>query len=63
METKHYAVDLHCHTTRSDGADTPRELIDHAAARGLKVIAITDHDICPPEEIMDGSESVKLTPG
>lgn len=61
METKHYAVDLHCHTTRSDGADTPRELIDHAAARGLKVIAITDHDICPPEEIMDGSESVKLT--
>ena len=46
-----YPVDLHCHTTRSDGADTPQQLIDHAADLGMKVIAITDHDIRPPKEI------------
>ena len=46
-----YPVDLHSHSTRSDGADTPQELIDHAAALGMKVLAITDHDIRPPMEI------------
>ena len=34
-----YPVDLHCHTTRSDGADTPQELIDRAAGLGMKVSA------------------------
>lgn len=46
-----YPVDLHSHSTRSDGADTPQELIEHAAALGVKVLAITDHDIRPPREI------------
>ena len=46
-----YPVDLHCHTTRSDGADTPQQLIDHAVELGMKVLAITDHDIRPPKEI------------
>ncbi|XCP85732.1 PHP domain-containing protein [Roseburia hominis] len=50
--TPNYPVDLHCHTTRSDGADTPLMLIDHAAELGMKVIAITDHDVRPPETIM-----------
>ena len=53
-----YPVDLHCHSTRSDGADTPQELIDHAAALGMKILAITDHDIRPPKEIRISS-SVK----
>lgn len=46
-----YLVDLHTHSTRSDGADTPQQLIDHAASLGMKIIAITDHDIRPPKEI------------
>jgi len=37
-------VDLHCHTTASDGALTPTELVARAAQMVLKVIAITDHD-------------------
>ena len=37
-------VDLHLHTTRSDGRLTPTELVRLAARRGLEVIAITDHD-------------------
>lgn len=52
-----YPVDLHCHTTRSDGADSPKELIDNAAIIGMRIIAITDHDIRPPKTIqVEGSE-------
>ncbi|MEU6574349.1 PHP domain-containing protein [Streptomyces sp. NPDC046805] len=37
-------IDLHCHSTASDGTDTPAELVRHAAAAGLDVVALTDHD-------------------
>ena len=37
-------VDLHLHTTASDGTLTPTALVRRAAARGLKYIAVTDHD-------------------
>ncbi|BBC93831.1 PHP domain-containing protein [Streptomyces griseofuscus] len=37
-------IDLHCHSTASDGTDRPAELVRHAAAAGLDVIALTDHD-------------------
>jgi len=36
--------DLHLHTTASDGRLNPSALVDLARARGLEVIAITDHD-------------------
>lgn len=37
-------VDLHLHTRASDGRLSPTELVDLAAARGVKVAAISDHD-------------------
>jgi len=37
-------IDLHTHTNRSDGTDTPRELINAAIIQGLNTIALTDHD-------------------
>jgi 3',5'-nucleoside bisphosphate phosphatase len=37
-------VDLHTHTTRSDGVLEPRELVSQAAAAGVRTLAITDHD-------------------
>jgi predicted metal-dependent phosphoesterase TrpH len=37
-------IDLHAHSTASDGTDTPAELMLAAAAAGLAVVAITDHD-------------------
>jgi predicted metal-dependent phosphoesterase TrpH len=37
-------VDLHLHTVHSDGRLSPSELVRLCARRGLKVIAITDHD-------------------
>lgn len=39
-----YPVDLHAHSTRSDGALSPTALIEKAAGRGLKIMALTDHD-------------------
>lgn len=49
-------ADLHIHTAASDGSDTPAEVLAKAAAAGLEVIAITDHDT------IDGAMSVTVTP-
>jgi predicted metal-dependent phosphoesterase TrpH len=38
------AVDLHLHTTASDGRLSPTQLVDLLAQRGVKYAAITDHD-------------------
>lgn len=37
-------IDLHAHSTVSDGTDTPAELVVKAAEAGLDVVALTDHD-------------------
>ena len=37
-------IDLHTHTTASDGTDTPSMLVQHAIAANLDAVAITDHD-------------------
>jgi 3',5'-nucleoside bisphosphate phosphatase len=37
-------IDLHTHTLASDGSDRPEELIAAAAAAGVEVLAVTDHD-------------------
>ncbi|HUG38345.1 MAG TPA: PHP domain-containing protein [Candidatus Limnocylindrales bacterium] len=62
-------VDLHSHTTASDGTLAPRELVREAARRGVRVLAVTDHDSteglaealdeaarCRPLEIVPGIE-------
>lgn len=58
-------MDLHCHTTASDGRLSPTSLVELAVERGLSLLAITDHDTldgldeaqaaCPP--------SLRLVPG
>ena len=37
-------IDLHTHTTCSDGTDSPRDLVNKAIVQGLEVLGITDHD-------------------
>ncbi len=37
-------IDLHTHSTASDGTDSPTSLVQTAAAAGIDVLAITDHD-------------------
>ncbi len=38
------AIDLHTHSTASDGSDSPSRVVDRAIGLGLKAIALTDHD-------------------
>lgn len=44
LTAKNALVDLHMHSTFSDGRYTPTMLVEEAAAKGLAVIALTDHD-------------------
>ena len=39
-----FRADLHCHSTFSDGSDTPEDLILEAKRKGLSALSITDHD-------------------
>lgn len=43
-DSSFWPVDLHAHTTASDGTLTPVELVDLARERELQVLAVTDHD-------------------
>jgi 3',5'-nucleoside bisphosphate phosphatase len=59
-------IDLHTHSTCSDGALTPTELVARAAAAGVEVLALTDHDSIAGLEEADqsaGVRGVKLVPG
>jgi len=59
-------IDLHTHTTFSDGSQTPAELVEEAAAIGLTAIAVTDHDTVDglPEALAAGERlGVDVVPG
>ena len=60
-------IDLHLHTTASDGRLSPEEIVKWAAEKGLMVIAITDHDsiegIAAAMEAAEASPSLKVIPG
>lgn len=59
-------VDLHAHSTASDGSDTPARLIELAVETGLKCLALTDHDTQEgiPEAVAAASDSdLELIPG
>ena len=43
-ESQHAFVDLHTHSTASDGARAPADVVKAAKAAGLAALALTDHD-------------------
>jgi 3',5'-nucleoside bisphosphate phosphatase len=59
-------VDLHIHSTYSDGTDTPEQLVLRAESKGLTAISVTDHDTVEGTvaaiEVGEGS-SVEVIPG
>lgn len=60
-----HAVDLHSHTTHSDGTLTPAELVRLAGARGVRWLAITDHDTISalgPAREAAAAASVEIVP-
>ena len=56
-------VDLHMHSSFSDGSDTPTQLVEKAKRLGLTAIALTDHDTIDgiPEFIMAGKQLGMIT--
>ncbi len=52
-------VDLHVHSTKSDGSYTPSELVSYAIEKGLSAIALSDHDTT--EGIAEAMEAAKGT--
>ncbi len=58
-------LDLHIHTTASDGSWSPEAVVRGAADGGLDVIAITDHDTCAAvaaAQLAAGSENLQVIP-
>ncbi len=53
-------IDLHTHTTFSDGSCSPTELVDLARQQGLDILAITDHDTT--EGISEAQEATRGLP-
>ena len=57
-------ADLHVHTTFSDGVWTPLEVAQAAAAQGMDVLAITDHDALGGADALRGqSLALQVIPG
>jgi predicted metal-dependent phosphoesterase TrpH len=57
-------IDLHCHSTFSDGALSPKELIQRAEQQKLKCLSLTDHDtIAGYPELQEISTSIKIIKG
>ncbi len=57
-------ADLHVHSSASDGTDPPAEVMRRAAAAGLDVVALTDHDtVAGHAEARDAAGPVTLLPG
>ena len=52
-------VDLHCHSTASDGEYAPAEVVRRASAAGVSVLALTDHDTLAglPEALAEGERN------
>jgi predicted metal-dependent phosphoesterase TrpH len=58
-------IDLHVHSTASDGTSTPSELVAEAAAAGLDVVGLTDHDTTAgwPPAIAARPAGLTIVPG
>ena len=51
-------IDLHVHSTYSDGTFSTKELVDYAIEKGLNAFALTDHDtVAGLKEIIEYSEA------
>lgn len=60
------SIDLHTHTTASDGSYTPSELVRYARKKGLTAIAVTDHDTTDgnAEAVAEGrQQEIQVVPG
>lgn len=65
-ESRMPVIDLHCHSLCSDGALSPTDLVVRAAAAGVQVLALTDHDSVkgvPEASAAAAEQGMRLLPG
>lgn len=61
MNTDRKKIDLHMHTTASDGTSSPEELVKTCSELGLEIISVTDHDnTTAVETVKKAAEEYKL---
>jgi hypothetical protein len=54
--------ELHCHSTCSDGTESPAQVAARAAARGVEIFALTDHDTCAGYPLdVPGARTIRAT--
>ena len=59
-------IDLHTHTTASDGALSPAELVERAHGLGIRTLSVTDHDTLagvPEAAAAAAARGMELLPG
>ena len=59
-------IDLHTHTTASDGLCTPSELVARASSARVQVLSVTDHDTtaaCAPVAAACATAGIEFVPG
>lgn len=58
-------IDLHTHTTASDGEYTPKEVVERAKKNNISVLAITDHDTVQglTDDLFEDNLGIKVIPG
>lgn len=59
-------IDLHCHSTHSDGKETLSEIFQYASEAGIDVLAITDHDTVagwPEARLLAAQHGINFVPG
>lgn len=64
---KNKYIDMHIHSTNSDGELTPKDIINEAEKNSVEVVAITDHDTIPErstyKSLTINNKNIKLVPG
>src|SRR6185369_13568488 len=61
-----FVIDLHTHTTASDGNYAPADLVARAAAAGITTLAVTDHDTlagCEAASVACAAKGLTFVPG
>jgi len=52
-------IELHCHSTCSDGTEPPERVRQRALDRGVEIFALTDHDTCAGHAASDGVRCIR----
>lgn len=58
---KFYKANLHCHSTVSDGRNTPEELRDYYKAHGYQILALTDHELLVDHSDLNAEDFLMFT--